>query len=50
MYTRGVGRTYIYDDQEKPMSHQESRTAIFNLYMNKADFDKMKQEYEDMNN
>ncbi len=50
MYTRGVGRTYIYDDQENPMSYQESRTAIFNLYMNKADFDKMKKEYEDMNN
>ncbi len=47
MYSRGVGRTTIYDELGKPMSHQESRTVIFNLYVNKADFEKMKQEYEE---
>lgn len=49
MYTRGIGRTYIYDDQENTMSYQESRTVIFNLYMDKEKFEKMKKEYEDEN-
>lgn len=47
LYTRGVGRTSIYDDQENPMSFQESRTVIFNLYMNQRDFENMKKHYED---
>ena len=46
LYTRGVGRTTIYDEVGRPMAYQESRTVIFNLYVNKADFEKMKQEYE----
>ncbi len=48
MYTRGVGRTYIYDNEENEMSYQESRTVIFNLYVNRNDFEKMKRQYEDM--
>jgi outer membrane protein OmpA-like peptidoglycan-associated protein len=47
LYTRGVGRTTIYDEVGRPMSHQESRTVIFNLYVNRADFEKMKAEYEE---
>ena len=45
LYTRGAGRTYIYDEQENPMDFQKSRTVIFNLFMNKSDFEKMKSEY-----
>ncbi len=49
LYTRGVGRTTIYDELGKAMSHQESRTVIFNLYVNRDDFEKMKREYEGEN-
>ena len=50
LFIRGVGRTSIYDENENPMSFQESRTVIFNLYMNKRDFESMKKQYEDDKN
>lgn len=49
LFNRGIGRTYIYDNEEKPMSYQESRTVIFNLYVDKNEFEKMKSEYEENN-
>jgi outer membrane protein OmpA-like peptidoglycan-associated protein len=49
LYTRGIGRTSIYDAEANPMSFQESRTVIFNLYMNQRDFENMKKQYEDKN-
>lgn len=49
LFTRGIGRTTIYDDKVKQMSHQESRTAIFNLYVDKKDFEQMKQQYKENN-
>lgn len=49
LFTRGIGRTTIYDDMAKQMSDQESRTAIFNLYVDKEDFEQLKMHYEDNN-
>lgn len=49
LFTRGIGRTTIYDDMEKQMADQESRTVIFNLYVDKEDFEQLKMDYEDNN-
>ena len=42
LFARGIGRTSIYDEAAHHMSHQESRTVMFNFYVDKEDFELMK--------
>lgn len=42
MYIRGAGKTFVYNEEEEVLSYQESRTVVFNLYMSKQEFEKIK--------